>query len=78
MKNTAARSPATFVVPRYSAVKAHRKITQAVQPVDPINMNVLRPNRSMYNAVQMFPMMVNVVQQAFRSKGTNPVNPRDA
>ena len=35
-----------FVPPRYSAVRAQRKITDVMQPQDPMSMNVRRPKRS--------------------------------
>jgi hypothetical protein len=50
---------------------------QPVQPVAPINKNFLRPNLSMENAVQKFPMVVKLVQKASGSKGTKPVKPSD-
>ena len=78
MKKTAAFRPAVFVVLRYSAVKAHRKTRETVTPVAPMSRKVRLPQRSMYNAVQMLPMMVKVVQQAFNNNGLKPCSPRDA
>lgn len=77
-KNTAARSPATLSVSRYCAVKAHRQMTDAVQPILPMSKKVLRPKRSTKKAVQTLPIIVKLVQQALSKRGTNPVSPSDA
>lgn len=47
-------------------------------PVAPINKNVLRPNLSMYRAVQVLPKIVNVVQQALSRSGMEPSRPSEA
>ena len=78
MKNTAAFSPFVFVVPRYVAVRAQRKISETVTPVAPTSKNVRRPNRSMKKAVQILPTMVKVVQHAFNNRGIDPESPREA
>jgi hypothetical protein len=78
MKNTAARRPAVLVVPRNSAVKAQRKMTQLVTPTEPMSMKVRRPKRSMKNAVQVLPMMVKDVQQALSRRGMEPERPSEA
>lgn len=69
-KNTAAFRPAVFVVPRYSAVSAQRKLSETTTPVAPIRRKVRRPSLSMYRAVHMLPKIVKVVQQALRRRGT--------
>jgi hypothetical protein len=62
MKDTAAFRPAVFVVLRYVAVRAPKKTSETVVPM---SRNVHLSKRSMYSAVQVLPMMVKFVQQAF-------------
>lgn len=77
-KNTAALSPAVLSVSKKDAVRAQRKIRETTQPMEPISINRRLPNRSMYKAVQVLPMMVKLVQQALRRRGVDPDKPREA
>lgn len=77
-KNTAALSPAMLSVSKKDAVRAQRKIRETTQPMEPISINRRLPNRSMYKAVQVLPMMVKLVQQALRRRGVDPDKPREA
>ena len=67
-----------LVVLRNLAVKAHRKVTQVVQPMEPMSMNNLRPKRSTVRAATVLARMVKVVQQALRRRGRKPARPREA